>query len=165
MKGKGVYNMSIKKKKVKNNIDEFAGMTYTPKQKALHAKRIKTSKAITVSQPKSKNFPQTLSKICEVTDEHILFEDGTEITYGHNAECCEWNYADFTQIDDIAKATLFDTSDLKFEFCDNYGFRFGNKLTMCFVPCYSEQSGYYSEEVDIYLNGELVLTATGEIID
>jgi hypothetical protein len=26
---------------------------------------------------------------------------------------------------------------------------------MFFVPCYSEQNGYYSSDIDIYLNGEL----------
>ena len=40
----------------------------------------------------------------------------------------------------------------------NFGFRFGNNpQNMVFVPCYSEQSGYYSSDVDIYYNNKKVL--------
>jgi hypothetical protein len=36
---------------------------------------------------------------------------------------------------------------------------------MVFVPCYSEQNGYYSCDVDIYYNGDLVLNTCGAVID
>ena len=101
-------------------------------------------------------------KIKEVTSEHILFDDGSEITFDHECDCCESNYADFEQLDTIARNTEFDP-DLIFEDSD-YGFRFGNKPNkMFFVPCYSSQNGYYSNDVTIYYKGKEVLEAYGEI--
>lgn len=102
--------------------------------------------------------------IKEVNLKHILFSDGSEITDCHYADCCEYNYADYTQIDDIARQTRF-TLPLDFESVEGSGFRFGNLPNkMFFVPCYSEQSGYYSSDVDILYDGDYVLTAESEII-
>ena len=98
--------------------------------------------------------------ITEVTSEYIKFSNGSKITYDHNQECCEYNYADFEQLDDLARNTTF-TLPLSFEECD-YGFRFGNEYKMYFVPCYSEQNGYYSTDVDIYLDGRQVLNTAGK---
>lgn len=104
-------------------------------------------------------------KIKEVTDEHILFDDGSEITYDHYCDCCETNYADFEQLDTIARNTEFD-SDLVFEEADDFGFRFGNKPNkMFFVPCYSNQNVYYSNDVDIYYKGKEVLTTYGKVYE
>lgn len=96
-------------------------------------------------------------KIKEVTRKHILFDNGYEITYAHEQDCCESNYADFEQLDDIARDTIFD-ENLTFEEVKGNGFRFGNNNgKMFFVPCYSDQNGYYSSEVEIFLNGKSVL--------
>lgn len=96
-------------------------------------------------------------KIKEINDEKILFDNGNTITFDHYRDCCEWNYADFEQLDDIAKSTEFNP-DLDFLACDGAGFCFGNRPgKMFFIPCYSCQNGYYSTGVDIYYNGELVL--------
>ena len=98
-----------------------------------------------------------MAKIKNITEEAIIFTDGTEITFDHEQDCCEYNYADFRQLDDIARSTDFNTKLLQFEKVD-YGFRFGNKPNkMFFVPCYSEQNGYYTDELDIYLNNKLIL--------
>jgi hypothetical protein len=70
-----------------------------------------------------------LVTIAEVTDEHILFSNGSEITFDHPQDCCEWNYADFEQIEDIARKTVF-TLPLQFEEVDESGFRFGNPNKM-----------------------------------
>lgn len=95
--------------------------------------------------------------IKEITSDHILFSDGSEITDFHHADCCEDNYADYEQLDDIARQTKF-TLPLSFEAIEGAGFRFGNKPSkMFFVPCYSEQNGYYSSDINIYLNGKKVL--------
>ncbi len=102
-------------------------------------------------------------KITEITSEHILFSDGSEITCNHYPECCEYNYADFEQLDDIARETEF-ALPLEFERLEGYGFRFGHYPQMFFVPCYSEQSGYYSSDVDILYRGDYVLTVESEII-
>lgn len=98
-----------------------------------------------------------MAKITEVNSEMILFEDGSKITFDHDQDCCEDNYADFEQIDDIAKNTDFDTNNMLFESVDGSGFRFGNENKMFFVPCYSDQNGYYTDLIDIYYNDKAVL--------
>lgn len=96
-------------------------------------------------------------KIKRVTWNSIVFSNGSKITYSHEQICCEYNYADFQQIDDIARATDFD-EPLTFKCVPNHGFRFGNPpQKMFFVPCYTEQNGYYSSDIRILYNGETVL--------
>lgn len=91
-------------------------------------------------------------KIKEVNENMILFDNGNSITFDHEQDCCEWNYADFEQLDDIAKATEFERP-LEFQACEGQGFLFGNRPgKMFFVPCYSCQNGYYASDVDIYYN-------------
>ena len=101
-------------------------------------------------------------KIKEVTDLHIEFDNGNEITFAHLRDCCETNYADFEQIETFAYGLDFD-EDLMFEEVSDYGFRFGNLGKMFFIPCYSEQNGYYSSDVDIYYNHKRVLNVSCEI--
>jgi hypothetical protein len=104
-----------------------------------------------------------MSKIKQTDDNLLIFEDGMVITCDHEQDCCEYNYADFNSIDDICRATDFDTENLCFEVVDGSGFRFGNKPDkMFFVPCYSSQNGYYSDQLDIYYKGECQTTLTCE---
>lgn len=106
-----------------------------------------------------------MAKIIKLEENLIRFDDGTTITADHCQDCCECNYADCKQVDDIAKYTDFDTTNLEFEAVEGSGFRFGNKpAKMFFVPCYSDQSGYYSSDVNIYLNGELCLNIECKMI-
>lgn len=88
-------------------------------------------------------------KIKQVTEVDITFDNGNRIYFDHEQDCCEHNYADFKQIDDLAYEWEFD-EDLKFESCPHSGFRFGNEGRMVFVPCYSDQNGYYTTWLDIY---------------
>jgi hypothetical protein len=105
------------------------------------------------------------AKIIKAEENLILFSDGTEITANHDSDCCEWNYADCGQLDDIALNTEFDTSNLVFEAIEDAGFRFGNAPNkMFFVPCYSAQNGYYSCNVEILLNGVRVFLVDCPII-
>lgn len=95
-------------------------------------------------------------RIVRITPDLVQFNTGDVITYHHSPDCCEFNYADFKQIDDIALRTSFE-SPLSFEKVGTTGFRFGNQpLKMFFVPCYSEQNGYYSNDLDIFYNGKKV---------
>ena len=97
------------------------------------------------------------AKIEKITDEYILFTNGAKITFDHCQDCCEWNYADFKQLDDIAKKETF-SFPLTFEKVNGSGFRFGNMpYKMYFIPCYTEQNGYYTDEIDIYFNNHKVL--------
>lgn len=96
-------------------------------------------------------------KIEEVTREHILFDDGQIITFYHDRECCECNYAEFEDIDKDAFDFEF-KKDLDFEAVYDAGFRFGNEgIRMFFIPCYSDQNGFYTANIDIYLNGKKVI--------
>ena len=96
-------------------------------------------------------------RIIKVDDECIEFNNGSKIEFDHNPDCCEWNYADFSQLEPLARKTTF-TLPLTFEKAENSGFRFGNPpQKMFFIPCYSEQNGYYSTDVDIYFNHRQVL--------
>lgn len=93
-------------------------------------------------------------KIKTAEKEYLEFDNGSYISSEHSKDCCEWNYADFTQLDDIALETDF-KEPLVFEAVDDCGFRFGNLPNkMFFVPCYSEQNGYV---MDIFYNGDMVL--------
>ena len=87
-------------------------------------------------------------RISKVTEDCILFDNGNIIEYNHERQCCEDNYADFKQIEDTAYRYDFD-ENLLFERCE-YGFRFGDKKRMFFIPCYSIQNGYYSYDIEIY---------------
>lgn len=103
-------------------------------------------------------------RISEVTNECILFSDGSMITFDHDQECCEYNYADFNQLDDLARNYTF-RGEMFFEAVENSGFKFGDSRRMFFVPCYSDQNGYYTNEIDIYYNGEQVLSFSAEFVD
>lgn len=107
-----------------------------------------------------------MAKIKEVTEQHILFDNGTIITYYSNQWVGAWNYADFQQLEEAALSEDFDTDNLKYEFVAGSGFRFGsNPMRMYFIPCYSEQKGYYGTDIEIYHNEELVLTGDCEWVD
>ena len=95
-------------------------------------------------------------KIKSITQEFIEFDNGKMITYYHDQDCCEWNYADFKQLDSIGRGYDF-KEPLLFEAIQDSGFRFGNENAMFFIPCYSEQNGYYSDDIDIYYDGRKVL--------
>jgi len=107
---------------------------------------------------------QSKVRIIAIDDEAITFSDGSKITYDHEQDCCEYNYADFEQLDDIARNYTF-TLPLQFENAGEAGFRFGDKKAMFFVPCYSEQNGYYTCNLDIYYNNECVLWVECEMIE
>lgn len=92
--------------------------------------------------------------ITKAEENRLEFSDGTIITADHCQDCCECNYAKFDDLDDIAMNTVFDMNKLEIEVVEGSGIRIGNKPSkMFFVPCYSDQNGYYSSDLDIYING------------
>ena len=94
---------------------------------------------------------QKIRKISEITDEAIIFSDHSSITFDHDQDCCENNYAAFDALDDLARNYTF-RGKIRFEAVDESGFRFGDARRMFFVPCYSSQNGYYSSDIQIYFN-------------
>lgn len=107
-------------------------------------------------------------KIEKVTDEAIIFDNGNKITFDHEQDCCENNYADFSILDERTVNYDFNfDEDLTFKFVDGAGFMFGSKdalryIHWIFIPCYSDQNGYYSTDIDIYYNGNKVLSGLCE---
>ena len=101
-----------------------------------------------------------MARIINFGYDYLEFDTGDRISHHHYQDCCECNYADYSQVDDIALGTEFDLDNLVFERAEG-GFRFGNENRMFFVPCYSEQNGSYSNDLDIYFNNDLVL---GDVI-
>ena len=95
-------------------------------------------------------------RILKITEDFIEFDNGKDISFEHDRDCCEINYADFEQLDSLAREVDF-SEPLVFESCD-YGFRFGNPpISMFFVPCYSIQNGYYSNLLDIWYDDKEVI--------
>lgn len=103
-------------------------------------------------------------KIKRITDKYILFDNDSKITFNHKPDSWEYNYADFLQLQDTGFEQEEFNEPLIFESVD-FGFRFGNKDKMYFVPCYSDQDGWYTTEVDIYYNGKCVCNTNGECVD
>lgn len=97
-------------------------------------------------------------KIAKVSEDRVTFDNGNYIDYDHSPDCCECNYADFSILTENLVHYNYDFDEnLNFEFIGDEGFRFGSDGRWIFVPCYSEQNGYYSTDIDIYYNGKRVL--------
>ena len=116
------------------------------------------------NQYKKKFVEKRRKKILRIEEEKLIFSDGSIITFDHPQDCCEYNYADFQQLDDLARNYEFE-GELSFEAIEGSGFRFGDSRRLFFVPCYSEQNGYYTDEIDIYFNGKRVLAFSAEFVD
>ena len=100
-------------------------------------------------------------KISTVTDQAIFFDNGNTITYNHEQDCCECNYADFSVLNEntINYDYAFN-ENLEFKKIDKSGFMFGSEGRWIFIPCYSSQNGYYSDDIDIYYNYKKVESLT-----
>ena len=78
--------------------------------------------------------------IAEVTEDEIRFSNDQKLWFSHYVDCCEYNYADFEQIEPLALQTEFDWP-ITLEAAGKSGFRFGNPPgKMFFIPCYSRQN-------------------------
>lgn len=90
-------------------------------------------------------------RIEAVTNQYIIFDNGNFITFDHDQDCCECNYADFSVLNpNVIDYNYNFDENLKLEFVEDVGFKFGNEGHMIFIPCYSEQNGYYTTEIEIF---------------
>lgn len=104
-------------------------------------------------------------KIKKITLDAIIFDNDSKITFDHEQDCCEYNYADFMQLEETAMNCKF-PEDLIFEKVVKYGFRFGGIGTpMFFIPCYSVQNGWYTTEIDIYFDDKKVISTQCKLED
>lgn len=109
-------------------------------------------------------------KIIKVTEDCILFDNGFELTSYHEHDCCEEHYVDFTSIngqgweDKEFPETLKGLVKLenieygKEAFHDYDGYSFCNivdkKGNVYVLNIYNSNNGYYSNDVDLLMNGE-----------
>lgn len=147
----------MENKEMLNKALDYVGQLYFEEAIPLEA-------CIIMAKEYLNKLEQGKMKIVKVTDSEIVFDNGSEITFSHVQDCCEHNYASFKQLEERALEVEFD-ENLIFEETDGYGFRFGSKETeMFFIPCYSEQNGYYSSDIDIFYNNKKVLNLECEEI-
>lgn len=84
-------------------------------------------------------------KVEVVSDEGIMFTDGTGIFDYHEQDCCEKVYADWEQLRD----TGFEEEEFKvIEIEGKKGFGLSINGTYG-VPCYNRQNGYYSSKLKL----------------
>jgi hypothetical protein len=86
-------------------------------------------------------------KIKTISSSGIVFDGDTRITHNHESDCCENVYADWQHLRDESGVMEHDFKDLEIEKVNNSGFR----LEGFFVPCYNEQNGYYSSDLELII--------------
>lgn len=102
-------------------------------------------------------------KILKITSEQIEFDDGTTITHHHEQDCCESVYADFESLKD-QDIKEKDFKEIKIEGVKGSGFR----LNGYFIPCYNEQNGYYSDDLELVIkhpNGDRTIKDITEFVE
>lgn len=106
-------------------------------------------------------------KITKWDDDRITFDDGSYISYDHNQDCCEYNYADFSVLDVMLGRdkdyTEFDSFEINAVDYGGFLIKLLRSATNSsvsrphifypyrniFIPCYSEQNGYYTTNITI----------------
>lgn len=89
----------------------------------------------------------------------IIFDNGYKLTTYHAQDCCETNYADFSQLEDTGILNEEFDENLPINIVDEQGFLIQAKSGYSyFVPCYSEQNGYYRNDLSLTLINEVGLT-------
>lgn len=91
-------------------------------------------------------------KVIYLDAEGIGFDDGSTLFCKHEQDCCEDVYADFSSLQDEAGFMDADFQLTKdcIECVSGSGFRIKDtKGNAYFVPCYSKQNGYYSNNLTL----------------
>ena len=103
-------------------------------------------------------------KILKIGEDFIEFNNGTILNYYHNQDCCENVYADFESIKDTSAMSHDFKDQVNIEKVEGSGFR----IEGYFIPCYNEQNGYYSSELDLivlYPNGDEEIIDISECVE
>ena len=78
-------------------------------------------------------------------DGGIVFTNGVTIYDYHEQDCCESVYCDFNQVENLFKTQKFNSLVIEgVEGC-------GIKVNGYFIPCYNEQNGYYSSDLELQI--------------
>ena len=103
-------------------------------------------------------------RLLKIEDERIIFEGGHCLSFDHEQDCCENNYADFSVFEDYVGKFFVNADKVQIRFVDGSGFLLEGFMDdlICsyqwpiFVPCYSEQNGYYTTDISIYWDGKKI---------
>lgn len=117
-------------------------------------------------------------KIERINDSGIIFNNGTKLSHYHCQDCCENVYADWEYLKqyNVLPSTGETISIYDIEFDDSitnnidYEKNMGIKLISktgdkWFIPCYNEQNGYYSSDLNLIIEFEDKPTITIDITD
>ena len=117
-------------------------------------------------------------KIERINDSGIIFNNGTQLSHYHIQDCCEDVYADWEYLKqyNVLPSTGENISIYDIEFDDSitnnieYEKNMGIKLISktgdkWFIPCYNEQNGYYSSNLNLIIEFEDKPTITIDITD
>lgn len=113
-------------------------------------------------------------KIKQINEDEIVFDNNYKLRYYHEQDCCESVYADFEMLKNynvsvktgkninIKEIEFVETLGALVEGVTGAGFNIisiiGEKF---FVPCYSQQNGYYSSNLELILDKD----KTQEVMD
>lgn len=102
-------------------------------------------------------IPTKIKKVDESRDT-VFFDNGINIKFYHDVDCCEYNYVDWKSLTDCLIPNMsHDTIRIQKL---STGFKFLNYIT---VNCYTEQSGYYSDTVEFDVNYNSVFVRSGKV--
>lgn len=117
-------------------------------------------------------------KIKEIKREEIIFDNGYILNFYHEQDCCENVYADLGILKTYNVSTktgkTIDIKDIDFEESldkliegiNEAGFNMISKIgEKFFVPCYNEQNGYYSSNLELFLTYREVMDITDYVKD
>lgn len=104
-------------------------------------------------------------KIKQIDEDEIIFDNNYKLKYYHKQDCCENVYADFEMLKNynvsvktgknikIKEIECVETLELLIDGVPGAGFNIisiiGEKF---FIPCYNEQNGYYSSNLELILD-------------
>lgn len=110
---------------------------------------------------KGKCIPTRLEKIEKAEDGGgtIFFDNGINIEFYHDTDCCEYNYVDWKSLTDCLIPNM-EYLAIKIEELDT-GFKFLDYIT---VNCYSEQNGYYSDSMEFVVNYDSLSVRSGGVL-
>lgn len=122
-------------------------------QVAIQPEAATSGRGDTDTEQKERNRTMRITKH---NDDVIEFSDGSTITYEHEPDCCETNWADFSVLEVFYKGEEFEGYKVK-PIEDGFllileGVKPSGKSHSIYIPCYSDQNGYYSSDLTINVN-------------
>lgn len=93
----------------------------------------------------------------QITEDSIVFSDGTTLQHYHQDDCCENHYLDFSALDikDFEGLEFNLSNDKFFKRIENYGIELiPIKGWPVRIAGYGHNNGYYSSNMSLIIRGE-----------